>query len=249
MNLSFAERLRRGELLLGTIVTLQSTDVSELLSQCGYDWLFIDTEHAPLTLRDAQTLIQAARVPCLIRVEDGGEATIKKALDTGATGIVVPQVTTAEQAEAIVRHAKYPPVGTRGVGIVRAQGYGHGMREYLYEANDETVVVLQVEHKTGVENIDAICAVPGVDAVFVGPYDLSASMDLTGLVNNPGVVAAIDRVTEGCKDGNRRLGIYVGSAELARAYIGRGYTLVAVGMDTIMLGAAARNTLEAVRAC
>ena len=79
MNLSFAERLRRGELLLGTIVTLQSTDVSELLSQCGYDWLFIDTEHAPLTLRDAQTLIQAARVPCLILVEDGGEATIKKA--------------------------------------------------------------------------------------------------------------------------------------------------------------------------
>jgi len=147
MNLSFAERLRRGELLLGTIVTLQSTDVSELLSMAGYDWLFIDTEHAPLTLRDAQTLIQAARVPCLIRVADDGEGTIKRALDTGATGIVVPQVTTAGQAEQIVRHAKYPPMGTRGVGIVRAQGYGHGMREYLYQANEETVVVVQVEHK------------------------------------------------------------------------------------------------------
>ena len=247
MNLSFAERLRRGELLLGTIVTLQSTDVSELLSMAGYDWLFIDTEHAPLTLRDAQTLMQAARVPCLIRVGDDAEATIKQALDTGATGIVVPQVTTAEQAERIVRNAKYPPLGTRGVGIVRAQGYGHGMREYLYEANEETVVVVQVEHKMGVENIEAITAVPGVDAVFVGPYDLSASLDLTGLVTNPGVTAAIDRITEGCKDNNRQLGIYVGSAELARGYIAQGYTLVAVGMDTIMLGTAAREMLAAVR--
>lgn len=247
MNLSFAERLRRGELLLGTIVTLQSTDVSELLSMAGYDWLFIDTEHAPLTLRDAQTLIQAARVPCLIRVADDGEGTIKRALDTGATGIVVPQVTTAGQAEQIVRHAKYPPMGTRGVGIVRAQGYGHGIREYLYEANEETVVVVQVEHKIGVENIDAICAVPGIDAVFVGPYDLSASLDLTGMVTNPGVVAAIERITEGGRESNRQLGIYVGSAELARAYIAKGYTLVAVGMDTIMLGTAARDTLGAVR--
>jgi len=247
MNLSFAERLRRGELLLGTIVTLASSDVSELLSMAGYDWLFIDTEHAPLSLRDAQTLIQAARVPCLIRVADDAEATIKKALDTGASGIVVPQVTTAGQAERIVRHAKYPPVGTRGLGIVRAQGYGHGLREYLYEANEETLVVVQVEHKLGVENIDAITAVPGVDAVFVGPYDLSASLELNGLVTNPGVVAAIDRVTEACKDANRQLGIYVGTAELAAAYIAKGYTLVAVGMDTIMLGTAARQALGALR--
>ena len=247
MTLSFAERLRRGELLLGTIVTLQSTDVSELLSMAGFDWLFIDTEHAPLTLRDAQTLIQAARVPCLIRIADDAEATIKKALDTGATGIVVPQVTSAEQAERIVCHAKYPPTGTRGVGIVRAQGYGHGLREYLYDANDETVVVVQIEHKLGVENIEAITSVPGVDAVLVGPYDLSASLGLTGLVTNPGVTAAIDRITEGCKDNNRQLGIYAGTAELAAAYIAQGYTLVAVGMDTLMLGTAARQTLGALR--
>ncbi|MCX7154793.1 MAG: aldolase/citrate lyase family protein [Betaproteobacteria bacterium] len=247
MNRSFAERLRRGDLLLGTIVTLQSTDVSELLSMAGYDWLFIDTEHAPLTLRDAQTLIQASRVPCLIRVADDAEATIKKALDTGATGIVVPQVTTAEQAERVVRHAKYPPAGTRGVGIVRAQGYGHSMREYLYQANEETVVVVQVEHKIGVENIYDITAVPGVDAVFVGPYDLSASLDLTGLVTNPGVTAAIDRVTEACKENKCQLGIYCGTAELAQSYIAQGYSLVAVGMDTIMLGAAARQALGVLR--
>lgn len=247
MNLSFAERLRRGELLLGIIVTLPSSDVSELLSLAGYDWLFIDTEHAALTLRDAQTLMQASRVPCLIRVADDTEATIKKALDTGASGIVVPQVTTVEQAERIVRHAKYPPTGTRGVGIVRAQGYGQSMREYLYQANEETLVVLQIEHKTGVENVEAIIAVAGVDAVFVGPYDLSASLGLTGQVTNPGVTAAIDRVTEACKDNQRQLGIYCGTAELAQTYIAQGYTLVAVGMDTIMLGAAARQTLAVLR--
>jgi 2-dehydro-3-deoxyglucarate aldolase len=247
MMQSFAERLRRGELLIGTIVTLESPSVSELLSETGYDWLFIDTEHAPLTLRDAQTLIQASRIPCLIRVADDAESTIKKALDTGAHGIVVPQVNSAEQAERIVQWAKYPPMGKRGVGLVRAQGYGFSFREYVYNANEETVVVVQIEHKDAVENIDAITAVPGVDAVFVGPYDLSGSLDLIGQLTHPGVTAAIDRVTEACRDNNRRFGIYADTSGAAKEYVAKGYTLIAVGIDTHMLGVAARGTLLALR--
>jgi 2-keto-3-deoxy-L-rhamnonate aldolase RhmA len=244
---SFAARLRRRELLLGTIVTLPAPAVAEVLSAGGLDWLFVDTEHAPLDALAAQSLLQAARVPCIVRVPDGHEATLKKALDTGATGVVVPLVNTAQAAKAIVSFCKYPPRGVRGVGLVRAQGYGFDFQRYFAGANDETVVVVQCEHIAAVEAIDAIVAVDGVDAVFVGPYDLSGSMGRLGEVEHPDVLAAIARVAEACRKGGKALGIYVGSAAKAKAFIAQGYTLVAVGMDTIHLGEAARAIAGALR--
>jgi 2-keto-3-deoxy-L-rhamnonate aldolase RhmA len=244
---SFADRLRRRELLLGTIVTLPAPAVAEVLSAGGLDWLFVDTEHAALDALAAQSLLQAARVPCIVRVPDGHEATLKKALDTGATGVVVPLVNTAQAAKAIVSFCKYPPRGVRGVGLVRAQGYGFDFQRYFAGANDETVVVVQCEHIAAVEAIDAIVAVDGVDAVFVGPYDLSGSMGRLGEVEHPDVLAAIARVAEACRKGGKALGIYVGSAAKAKAFIAQGYTLVAVGMDTIHLGEAARAIAGALR--
>jgi 2-keto-3-deoxy-L-rhamnonate aldolase RhmA len=218
-----------------------------VLSAGGLDWLFVDTEHAALDALAAQSLLQAARVPCIVRVPDGHEATLKKALDTGATGVVVPLVNTAQAAKAIVSFCKYPPRGVRGVGLVRAQGYGFDFQRYFAGANDETVVVVQCEHIAAVEAIDAIVAVDGVDAVFVGPYDLSGSMGRLGEVEHPDVLAAIARVAEACRKGGKALGIYVGSAAKAKAFIAQGYTLVAVGMDTIHLGEAARAIAGALR--
>ncbi len=244
---SFAHRLRQRELLLGTIVTLPAPEVAEVLSAGGLDWLFVDTEHAALDFLAAQTLLQVARVPCIVRVADGGESTLKKALDIGATGVVVPMVNTAQQARAIVSFCKYPPRGVRGVGLVRAQGYGFDFQRYIRSANDETVVVVQCEHIAAVEAIDSIVAVDGVDAVFVGPYDLSGSMDRLGEVEHPAVLAAIVRVADACKKSGRALGIYVGSAEKAKPFIAQGYTLVAVGMDTIFLGETARSIARALR--
>lgn len=244
MSDSFAARLRRGERLIGSFVTLPALEVAEVLGAAGFDWLVIDCEHAPLDALWAQRLLQAARIPGVIRVADGHESTLKHALDTGAAGVVVPMVNTPQQARAIVSHCKYPPIGTRGVGIVRAQGYGLSFQEYVAQANESTAVIVQIEHITAVENIDAIVAVPGVDAVFVGPYDLSGSMGRLGQVDHVDVLAAIERVRFACERAGMPLGIYAGSAAAARPYLEKGFTLVAVGIDAHLLGQAARQIVQ-----
>ncbi|MCZ7566489.1 MAG: aldolase/citrate lyase family protein [Burkholderiales bacterium] len=247
MTTDFATRLRRGETLLGTVVTLPALEVPELLSAAGFDWLFVDCEHAPLDFLAAQSLLQAARVPCVVRVPDGHEATLKKALDIGAAGVVVPMVTSAQQARAVVSFCKYPPQGTRGVGIVRAQGYGAAFQAYVARANETTTVIVQVEHISAIENIDAIVAVPGVDAVFVGPYDLSGSMDRMGEVEHIDVLAAIEGVRLACERARMPLGIYVGSAAAAKQYLQKGFTLVAVGIDALLLAQAGRQIVQSLR--
>lgn len=247
MSEPFATRLRRGDTLLGTIVTLASAEVPELLSAAGFDWLFVDCEHAPLDFLAAQTLLQAARAPCVVRVPDGHEATLKKALDIGAAGVVIPMVNTAQQARAVVSFCKYPPLGTRGVGIVRAQGYGASFREYVAHANETTAVIVQVEHISAVENIDAIVTVPGVDAVFVGPYDLSGSMGRLGEVDHIDVLAAIEGVRLACERAGMPLGIYVGTAQAAKQYLQKGFTLLAVGIDALLLAQTARQIVQALR--
>ena len=244
---SFATRLRRRDLLIGTIVTLASPEVTEILSTSGLDWLFIDGEHAPIDFLAAQTLVATARVPCLMRVPEATEAMLKKALDIGAAGVIVPMVNSAQQARAIVSFCKYPPRGVRGVGRVRAQGYGFDFARYMASANDETVVVVQCEHIAAVEAIESIIAVDGVDAVLVGPYDLSGSMGLLGQVEHPDVLAAIKRVAEACTRAGRALGIYTNTADRMKPFIAQGYNLVIVSADVASLGEAARATVSALR--
>jgi 2-keto-3-deoxy-L-rhamnonate aldolase RhmA len=180
----------------------------------------------------------------VIRVSDGHESTLKHALDTGAAGVLVPMVNSAQQARAIVSHCKYPPAGSRGVGIVRAQGYGLGFQEYVAQANEATAVIVQIEHITAVESIDAIVAVPGVDAAFVGPYDLSGSMGRLGQVDHIDVLAAIEGVRLGCERAGMPLGIYAGSAAAAQRYLEQGFKLVVVGIDAHLLGQAARQIVQ-----
>ena len=247
MEASFAARLRRRDLLLGTIVTLASPEVTEILSTSGLDWLFIDGEHAPIDFLAAQTLLATSRVPCLMRVPEATEAMLKKALDIGAAGVIVPMINSAQQAKSVVKFCKYPPRGVRGVGRVRAQGYGFDFERYMAQANDETVVVVQCEHIAAVEAIDAIAAVDGVDAVLVGPYDLSGSMGLLGQVEHPDVLAAIKHVADVCRKADRALGIYTNTADRMKPFIAQGYNLVIVGVDVASLGDAARATVKTLR--
>ncbi len=247
MNDPFATRLRRGDRLIGSIVTLPALEVPEVMSAAGLDWLFVDCEHAPLDTLWAQRLLQAARVPGVLRVADSHESTLKRALDTGAAGVVVPMVNTAQQARAVVSFCKYPPLGSRGVGIVRAQGYGLGFQDYVAHANESTAVIVQIEHISAVENIEAIVAVPGVDAAFVGPYDLSGSMGRLGEVDHIDVLAAIEGVRFACERAGMPLGIYVGSAAAAKPYLEKGFTLIAVGIDALLLGQAARQIVQALK--
>jgi 2-keto-3-deoxy-L-rhamnonate aldolase RhmA len=231
------------------MVSLSCPEVAEILAGVGFDWLFIDAEHGTFEARDMQAILQAvgADVPCVVRVSSNEEVPIKKALDVGAAGIIVPQVNSPEQAEAVVRFAKYAPQGARGVGIGRAHGYGLRFQEYVDTANQDVAVVIQAEHVDAVEHIEAIVGVPGIDAVLVGPYDLSASLGRIGQVDHPDVTGAIDRVTQACHDAGVRLGIFGVSAEAVRPYVDMGYTLITAGVDTMMLGAAAKSVLAELR--
>lgn len=249
MTVSFRSRLLNGEVLIGTMVTLPTAATAEILADVGFDWLFIDGEHGPLAIGDILAILQAVghRVPCIVRVPEAAEVPIKKVLDLGASGIIVPQVNTPEQAAAVVRFARYAPAGQRGVGLARAQGYGMRFQEYLESANDLVTVIVQAEHATAVDNIDKIVKVPGVDAVLLGPYDLSASLGKMGLIDDPVVTSAIERITDACQTAGMRMGYFGVTAGAIRPFIERGYTLIAAGVDTVFLGGAAKKMLADVR--
>jgi 2-keto-3-deoxy-L-rhamnonate aldolase RhmA len=245
----FRARLKRREVLLGTMVTLASPASAEVLAALGFDWLFVDAEHGPLETRELTGILQAVgdKAACIVRVPEAAEVPIKKVLDLGAHGIIVPQVNSAEQAANVVKWARYAPEGTRGVGLARAHGYGLRFREYLGAANRETAVIVQAEHVRAVENIDAIVRVPGVDAVLLGPYDLSASLGKMGEIDHPEVVAAIGRVMDACNAAGMPLGYFGVTAAAVRPYIARGYTLIVAGVDTLFLANGAKTLLEELR--
>jgi 2-keto-3-deoxy-L-rhamnonate aldolase RhmA len=166
----------------------------------------------------------------------------------GATGIIVPQVNTAQQAADVVRWAKYAPLGSRGVGLGRAHGYGMRFGEYIATANEQTVVMVQAEHAMAVQNIDAIVRVPGIDALQLGPYDLSASMGKMGQIDDPEVVAAIDKIMKAGLAAGLAIGCFGLSAESIRAYVDRGSNLICAGVDTMLLGKAAKELARELRA-
>jgi 2-keto-3-deoxy-L-rhamnonate aldolase RhmA len=249
MSNEFRARLKRREKLIGTMVTLASAASAEVLASVGFDWLFVDAEHGPLETRELTSILQAVgdKAACVVRLPEAAEVPIKKALDLGAAGIIVPQVNTAELAAEVVRWSRYAPEGERGVGLARAQGYGLKFREYLSRANREIAVIVQAEHARAVENIDAIARVQGIDAVLVGPYDLSASLGLMGQIDAPAVVAAIDRVTAACCSVGMPLGIFGVTASAVRPYAARGYSLLVAGVDTLYLANGAQALLAELR--
>jgi len=249
MNKNFRRRLLQGDLLAGTMMTLKSPEIVEMMAGIGFDWLFLDAEHASYSTGDLQALLQAAgpELACVARLAAGDEVSIKKALDIGVDGIIAPQINSAENAEHVVRCAKYSPMGTRGVGIARSNLYGLEFQESIKTANENITVVVQAEHIDAVKNIRSIVKVKGLDAVMVGPYDLSSSMGKLGQVDDPEVVGAIDEVTKACHDAGVRLGIFGVSAEAVAPYIEKGFTLVFAGCDTLLLGQAAKDLLTDLR--
>ena len=245
---NFAQQLRNGETLIGTLISLNSPDTAELLGGVGFDWLFIDAEHGAFTPEQAKLMLQAASpVPCLIRIPSVDEIWVKKALDIGADGIIVPQINNADDVELVMRWAKYAPQGSRGIGIGRAHEYGRRFEEYLRTANENTVVVIQAETQQAVENIDAITAVKGVDAILIGPYDLSSSLGKPGKVTDKVVVDAIHTVRETCHAKKIPLGFFGVTAEAVQPYIDQGFTLITVGVDTAFMIKSATETLQTLR--
>jgi 2-keto-3-deoxy-L-rhamnonate aldolase RhmA len=249
MTQSFRKRLQKGDVLIGSLLQMPLPEIAESFVQAGYDWLFIDLEHSPMDARNALDILTAvdAKIPCVVRVPWNDEANIKKALDIGATGIIVPLVNSAGDARLAVGRCKYPPAGLRSVGITRAQRFDLDFDGYMKKANDDTAVIVQIEHVEAVRNIDAILDVPGIDGVFVGPFDMSGSMDLPGQINHPQVQEAIGRVIRACEKRDIARCIYAHTPQHARTYLQQGYRVIGLCTDYIMLARTAAEYLKAVR--
>lgn len=246
---SFRARLRGGEVLYGALLNLPSAEIAEVLAEAGFDWLFIDAEHGAFDARDILSVLQAVDrdIACVVRVPALGVGWIKRALDLGAHGIIVPQVDSAEEAAEAVRLARYSPDGERGMGLARAHRYGFGFREYVDSANDSIGVVVQAESARAAEDIERIAAVEGLDAVFLGPYDLSASLGHPGDISHPRVMEAIDHITRSCQAAGMPLGYFGLDAKAVAPFVERGYTLVCAGVDCVLLGQAATRRVRELK--
>jgi len=244
-------RLKRGDVLIGSFITIGSADVTEIIAGAGYDFLVIDTEHGPMSVESTVDLLRAAELrgaPPVVRVAEASESAILRVLDIGAAGVQVPQVNSAETAHAVVRSSHYHPVGRRGLAMPRAAEYGAlSVKEYFQRSLEQTLVIAQCESREGLEKLDEIAEVPGIDVIFLGPFDLSHSLGIPGEVENPQIKEAERRLVELCKKKGKAAGIFVVNGEAARRRIQEGFRYVAIATDSLLINAAARNELKAAR--
>ena len=236
MRNELKRRLSRGEQVYGTWITVESPMATEMLSSLGFDYFVFDTEHSPLDIYMAQTLMQAMRgdskTTPIVRVNWNDLVQIKRALDIGAYGVLVPWVNTKEEAEMAVKATRYAPNGLRGCGPRRAAMFDS---DYLQTADDEILVICQIETKEAVENIEEIVSVEGVDVSYIGPADLSASYGHLGNQSHPDVQKAIDRVFDATKAAGKATGVHQASGKTIEGRMEKGYNFITIGNDLIYL--------------
>jgi 2-keto-3-deoxy-L-rhamnonate aldolase RhmA len=243
------EKLKRGEPALGGWIMIGHPTVAEIMAGEGFDWIAVDMEHTPIDVQMFQNMAMAVKgsgCDLLVRLHSCDAILAKKVLDAGAAGIIVPSVNTPEEAARAVAMALYPPKGHRGAALCRAADYGRDFASYFTSHNDKTLVVVMMEHVDAVRNADAIVSTFGIDAAFIGPYDLSASMGLAGQLDHPDVLAAQREIVDACKRHGVPAGIHVVAVapdEVARR-IAAGYRFIACGIDTQFLMAGCRQMLS-----
>ncbi|GAB4473960.1 MAG: aldolase/citrate lyase family protein [Burkholderiaceae bacterium] len=244
-------RLRAGETLYGCWLALGAPLAAEALSHAGFDFLVVDTEHAPIDGMNLVALLQAignGTAAPVVRVAENAAVRVKRAMDAGCATLVFPAVNSADEAARAVAAMRYPPAGVRGVaGSVRAARYGFD-RDYLARANDDACAIVQIESAAALGAVDAIAAVDGVDVLFVGPADLAASLGHLGATAHADVQAAIDRIAVAARAHGRAAGIFATSVAQARDYAARGFALIALAADTTWLLQGASAALAQARA-
>jgi 2-keto-3-deoxy-L-rhamnonate aldolase RhmA len=242
-------KLAAGEACIGMTITMNNPVVAELLSRLGFDWLWFEMEHTALGEEAVLTMLQATNgsdVSTVVRVPWNDKTMIKRVLDTGPDGVLIPLVNSREEAEHAVRAMKYPPAGERGAGLGRAQCYGLQMGEYLQTANEEVQTLVMIEHIRAVENIEEILAVKGVDSVMVGALDLSGSMGLLGQTAHASVEGAVQKVLAACKKAKVPCGIITTDPDTANRRIREGFTNIILGIDILTLLGGAKEALGRV---
>ncbi|MFC1524236.1 HpcH/HpaI aldolase/citrate lyase family protein [Thermodesulfobacteriota bacterium] len=238
-RIDLKQKLAQQELTIGSWLSWGFSPVTEVMARSVFDWLVVDLEHTAIDYAEAHQMIQTIELAgCtpLVRVGANDPLIIKRVLDSGAHGILVPMINSAEEAKMAVEAAYYPPKGTRGVGLSRAQEYGTGFHAYRERSLAQTVVIVQIEHIHGVENLAAILAVEGVDGFIIGPYDLSGSLNQPGNFDHPEVQKALDRVMDVMKDSDKPGGYHVVSTnqDELKKRIREGFSFIAYGDDMVM---------------
>jgi 2-dehydro-3-deoxyglucarate aldolase len=236
----------------GCWVTLAHPLIPEILAPAGFDWLVVDMEHSSIDLGDLLPLIisiEANGIVPLVRVGKNDPDLIKRVMDAGAYGVIVPNVNTAEQAKAAVDAVRYPPSGRRGVGLYRAQGYGRGFEAYKRWLEKESVVIVQIEHIDAVSAIDDIFSVKGIDGFMVGPYDLSGSMGKPGALQDKNVEAAVNKVIKAGERHHLPAGYHSVSSDpsMAKLRVRQGFKFLAFSLDSILLGDAAVSAMARIK--
>lgn len=249
MNNTLKQKLMKNENAFGTFIMTSGLDTAEILAHAGADCIMIDGEHGSMDLETAGRMVSIIRgtptMP-LLRVAGNDPALIKRGLDTGAAGIMIPMVNTKEEAKKAVKLCKYPPVGVRGMGAGRAILFGSGAEEfetYFKNANDEVLVIVQIEHIQAVENIYEILSVPGIDIAFVGPLDLSTSMGLSGQLTHPELQKQYLKVVEACQEHNVTPGIMSWAGGMEQ-HLDMGFKLLLGGIDAAILYKGVRDLVK-----
>lgn len=249
---SLKERLRRGEQVLGTMVTtFASPDISKILQTCGFDFFIVDCEHGSFTTREVANILAVARgigMPALVRIPEMRREHALKFMEMGASGLLLPNTETAEQARMLVDCTKYAPMGHRGVSLSRPHTDFQKVNgpDYMARANDETILMCQIESRRGVENIEEIMAVEGIDVGFIGPNDMTQDYGILGQFTHPDIVAAFERIIAAAKSQGKWAGAHFGGSAPLKPWLSRGMQINMWNSDNglLALGAAAISELR-----
>ncbi len=245
------EKLRSGQLVYGAWITIPNNAVAEIMALAGFDFLVIDTEHGAINVESVQFLIQALSatetIP-IVRLPGIDRAHVTKILDVGPRGVIVPMVNSRDEAVAAVRAVRYPPEGSRGIGLGRAHRFDpHYRDEYLKIANGSMLVGVQIEHRDAVDRAEEIVSTPGVDLVLLGPADLAGSLGYAGQSGHPEVAKAVEKVVRACRQAGTAMGIPVGGPTDLETRVRQGFQFFNLGADAVFLGQACKNRLSEAR--
>jgi len=231
------QKIRAGECALGGWMLIPHPAIAELMAGEGFDWIAVDMEHAAVTLPQIEAIERAVRpsgCDLFVRLDGVNPVLAKHVLDAGAKGVIVPSVMTPEDADTMAAAVRYPPQGNRGTSLSRALDYGRDFADYIRRHNDEVFVAVMLEHHLAAERADEILARPGLDAAFIGPYDLSASLGIAGQLDDPRVLAAEQKILAACKRQGVAPGYHVVPPERRRIdeRIAAGYRFIGCSLDT-----------------
>jgi len=242
---TFKAALEQDQVQIGFWLALPHSSCAEIAAGAGFDWLLIDCEHAPYSLIDVQHHLQAIapyNVPAIVRPVEGRTAILKQYLDIGVQNFLVPMVDTPEQAQQLAKDVRYPPEGIRGLGTSMARAaHWNGIPNYIQTANQEICLIVQAETETAIKNLGETSKVDGVDAIFIGPSDLSASMGFAGQPDHPEVVAMVEQGIRTIRAAGKPAGVLAVTPELVATYKKAGANFIAVGVDVSLLAASARQ--------